>query len=200
MKASSIISDEELVTLLTSNQERGLSYVYELHAQALKYFAFKLINNEEEAEDIVAMCLFKFWERRLDFKANQQIKAFLYISCKNACLNFLRGAKRKSEAQASFFNQIEESEEPILNGIIETEFLNILHTEIEILPDKMKEVFKLIYFEGLKTDEIASQLGISVKTVRNQKAKAVEILKSSLLKRGISPLMLLVIYSFLDKY
>ncbi len=44
----------------------------------------------------------------------------------------------------------------------------------------MREIFLLSYSEGLKPAEIAARLGISVKTVKNQRVNAVNILRSAL--------------------
>ena len=44
---------------------------------------------------------------------------------------------------------------------IESEMLQQLYNEIDRLPRKCKSVFKLIYMDGLKTDEVAKQLEIN---------------------------------------
>jgi hypothetical protein len=44
------------------------------------------------------------------------------------------------------------------------------------------------------------QLNVSVKTVRNQKARAVELLKTAFLKKGMSAALLLALVLFLDKH
>ena len=184
-------SSEEIIQGLNKGDEESLAHFFALHSRSLKYFALKLVLDQTEAEDIVANCFYKLWEKRAAFNSTDNIKAFLFISCRNACLNYLRGLKRKTIAQQTYFHQLEESEDTILNEIIETEFLQILHAEIGHLPEKIKEVFKLLYFEGKKTDEIAVQLNVSVKTVRNQKARAVELLKTAFLKNKLHRLGIL---------
>ncbi|WP_315815641.1 RNA polymerase sigma factor [Paraflavitalea speifideaquila] len=56
----------------------------------------------------------------------------------------------------------------------------------------MPEVFKLYFFDRLTTQEIAAALNISEQTVRNQKTKAVAILKAALLKKDILPVAILL--------
>ena len=51
---------------------------------------------------------------------------------------------------------------------------------IEGLPQKCKEVFEMSRFDGLKYNEIADKLGISVKTVENQMSKALKVLREKL--------------------
>lgn len=199
MVAGNNLSEQELFIAFRAGKEIALSHFFQLHGQSLIYFANRLINDDIEAEDIVADVFYKVWERREEFESAAHLKSSLYVSCRNACLNYLRNLKRKTAIQEEYFNQLEGSEETVLYDVIETDYLEILNREIERLPDKMKEIFKLIYFDGKKSVEISLALGISVKTVRNQKAKAVELLRTAMLKKGLSASMSLAILFFLDK-
>ncbi|TJY61539.1 RNA polymerase sigma-70 factor [Sphingobacterium alkalisoli] len=179
--------------------ETTLAFFFDLHYKSLCYFAVPLCQDTQQAEDIVADCFFKLWQNRTEFQTAQNVKAFLYISCRNASLNHLRSLKRRNAAQELYFSQLESGEETILYQIIETEVLHILSREIEELPTKCREVFKMIYIENKKTDEIADLLGISVKTVRGHKARAIELLKSQLLKQGVSAVTLLAFLFLIDR-
>jgi RNA polymerase sigma-70 factor (family 1) len=188
-----------LMESFRSGEDKALAYFFDLHYKSLCYFAVRLAQDVEQAEDIVSECLLKLWQSRTEFQTTQNIKAFLYISCRNACLNYLKYLKRRSAAQELYFGQLQEGEDTILYQIIETEVLEILSKEIEELPDKCREVFKLIYLENKKTDVIAAELGISVKTVRGHKARAIELLKTQLLKKGMSGAILLAFLLFIDR-
>ena len=181
-----------------NGNSQALSYFFDLHYKSLGYFATRLTQDTFEAEDIVANCFVKLWKKHNDFQTATNIKAFLYISCRNACLDHLKHLKRKTSAQEEYFRQLEESEESILFQIIEAEFLQLLNEEIELLPEKCREIFKMIYFEGKKTDEVAEELDLSVKTVRNQKARAVTLLKTAFLKKGMSDALWLALLLFLQ--
>lgn len=178
----------------------ALEYFYAQHYKPLSYFSFRLLQNKLEAEDVVSECFVKIWERRASFKTEANVKAFLYITCRNECLTYLRDLKRRTAAQELYFNQLEQSGETILNEIIEAEFLHLLDKEIKLLPSKCREVFNLIYFEGKKTDEIALQLNLSVKTVRNHKANAVTILKTAFLKKGVTGPLYMALLMFIGRF
>lgn len=177
----------------------ALNYVFDLHYRALCYFAECIIKDQQEAEDIAASSFIKIWKKHADFETAQNIKAFLFISTKNACFDYLKHFKRQSLAQKEYFKQLSEEEDHILNYLIEAEFLQLLNAEIEDLPEKCRAVFKFIYFDSLKTDEIAQRLALSVKTVRNHKARAVSLLQSALLKRNLLPILLLSLESIWNK-
>lgn len=178
--------------------DQSLAYYFKLHHQSLAFFASRLISDPLEAQDIVADCFVKVWKKHTEFQSEENIKAFLYVSCRNACLDYLRHLKVRSVAQHEYFYRLEQEEDTILYQIITAEVLELLHQEIEHLPDNYREVFKLIYFDHLKTDQIALQLNLSVQTVRNYKSRAVELLKNSMLKRGVSGAFTLAFLLFMD--
>lgn len=191
---------ESLIEPFNMGEEKAFAYFFDLHYKSLCYFAVPITQDQQQAEDIVSDCLFKLWQHRATFKTAQNIKAFLYISCRNACLNYLRNLKRRDSAQEGYLAQLEQSEDTILYQIIETEVLSILSNEIEELPQKCREVFKMIYLENKATDEIAALLGISVKTVRGHKARAIELLKTQLMKKGLSNVVLLAFLFLIGKH
>lgn len=180
--------------------DHALSYFFQLHVKSLNYFAKRLIQDEAESQDIVSDCFLKLWQRHQEFKSAQNIKAFLYISCRNACLNYLEHLKVKTAAQKKIVEKLEEGEETILIDIINAEVLRLLAKEIEELPDKCREVFRLVYFGHKNTSEIAEELDLSVKTVRNYKAKAIELLKTSFLKQGISGSAYLAFLIYVNRF
>lgn len=182
-----------------NGNDGALSYIFDLHYRALCYFCRRLIQQKAEAEDIVSECFVKLWQRRDNFESTQGIKAFLYISCRNACLDFLKQLQKRTTIQEDYFRQLEVIDLGILNQVVESEFLNSLHHELAALPEQCRKIFSMIYFEGKKTDEIADLLGLSVKTVRNHKARAVRLLHSSFLKKGVSEVFMLFFYIFLQK-
>ncbi|MFD2556268.1 RNA polymerase sigma factor [Sphingobacterium tabacisoli] len=189
---------EHLFESFKNGDEKSFAHIFDIHYRSLCYFATPITQDALQAEDIVADCMYKLWQQRATFKTLQNIKAFLYISCRNACLNHLRNLKRRNSAQELYLSQLESSEDTILYQIIETEVLSLLDDEIESLPEKCRAVFKLIYIDNKKTDEIAAILGISDKTVRGHKARAIELLKTQLLKKGVSSLILLAFLFLID--
>jgi RNA polymerase sigma-70 factor (family 1) len=178
-------SDHELAVLLKKESIPALNRLYKIYYRSLYYFACQLTRDEAESEDIVAESYIKLWEKRSDFDTLSQIKAFLFIVTKNACLNYIKRSARHTSIYAQVSEAIIYDEEELFLQEVESEVLRQLYHEIETLPKKARQVFKLIFFEGKQTFEIAEQLHISKKTVLNQKLRAIALLQTALLKRGI---------------
>lgn len=184
---------------LCEGNEKALAHFFKLHSKSLAYFTTRMLEDKAEADDIVSKCFLKLWQKHKDFKTAQNIKAFLYISCRNACLDYLASLKVRTAVQEKYISHLQEGEETILYDVIQTEVLDLVNKEIEELPDKMKVIFKMLYIEGKSTAEIASELDLSIQTVRNQKTKAIAILKNSLLKKGVSNALQLAFLLFINK-
>ena len=180
------MSHSDWLIALSIGDETALAHFFNLHHKSLSYFALRIIDDNNEAEDIVANCFVKLWELREKFENPDKLKSFLFVSCRNACLNHLRNLKVRTSAQQAYFHELENSEKDVLYRIVESEVLQMLHKEIELLPDNYRAVFSRIYYDHRKTDDIANELGISIQTVRNYKARAVEMLRTAMLKNGLS--------------
>ena len=174
------------VELFLGGVTYSLSHFFSLHHKALFYFAKRILNDQLAAQEVVSDCFLKLWEKHKDFHTPQHVKAFLFISCRNACLNHLRQMKTRSAAQELYMAELKSGAASDDYQVIEAELLELVSREIDELPVKMREVFKLLYLQGKSTAEVAVELRISVQTVRNQKTKAIEMIKNSLIKKGIS--------------
>lgn len=151
---------------------------FQLHYRPLCYFATQLAGNAAEAEDIVKDAFVKLWHKHRDFESAQNIKAFLYITTRNACLNFLRHLQvKESSRKELLYVESTRGDEWVPNQMIHTELLQEIYAEIGKLPEKHREVFKLAYLEGMNNNEIADHLNISIHTVKEHEGKALSFLR-----------------------
>lgn len=147
----------------------------------LNYFAFKLIHDRQEAEEVVADALHKLMRDYQKITDKQHLRNFLYQVTHNGC----RDVKRKRGRTPPVTGEPEEesiidNEELVLNLIIKTEVLEAITQQIEQLPKLQREVFTLFYLEGLSMQEIATRLGKTEGTVRSTKSKAAAQLREVL--------------------
>ncbi|PTR01558.1 RNA polymerase sigma-70 factor (ECF subfamily) [Mucilaginibacter yixingensis] len=150
--------------------------IFEEYYQRLSYFT-RTIVGDEEAEDIVQETFVKLWERADTFDNTTSIKAFLYLTAKNACLNVTRHNKiiKLHETQAT-----EVSEDNLLFNIIRHEVIGEIRAAVDQLPEGYRKVIYLSYFEGKTNQETAEMLNISINTVKTQKLRGFKILREVL--------------------
>jgi RNA polymerase sigma-70 factor (family 1) len=134
-------------------------------------FAMKLITNRHDAEDIVQEVFLSIWKSGSSFKSELSFKAYLYLSTRNKCIDFLRKKKmRHEELDAQVLSQEE------MDHIVRGEAFALLHKAIDKLPPQSKRVI-LRSMKGLSVQEVADSLGISVNTVKTLKLKSYRILR-----------------------
>jgi RNA polymerase sigma-70 factor (ECF subfamily) len=148
----------------------------------------------EDAEDITADVFVTLWKLRAQWDSIRNIKAFLYVTARNACFNYLKHQKTKSDKQKELAFMAEREQELILQSEIESELITLIKREIDGLPQTCKTVFSMSFLEGYENAAIAQKLGISDQTVRNLKSIALKTIKKNLAGKGLqlSAVMLLV--------
>ncbi|NOZ45345.1 MAG: RNA polymerase sigma-70 factor [Chlorobi bacterium] len=177
---------------LTSNlDEPQFEKIFKTHFQSLCYYANTFLKDLDNAKEIVHDVFINFWEKREKIDINKPIKAYLYTSVHNRCLNYIRDHKK-------FNYSIERIEDLNVNSAIEQsdtliveEIKQKINEILEMLPEKARKIFELSRFEGLKYQEIADELGISVKTVEANMSKALKLFRENL-KDYIGLLVILI--------
>lgn len=176
----------------TNTTYTTLRTVFDQYYHSLCFFAIKLINEHNIAEDIVEETFVKLWEKEPDFSLHKNIKAALYIGVKNACLDHIKKRKYQRRQTQTFTYLLEQEQEDfILNEITRAEVLREVYAAMEKLPEECRKVMELYYRFGLKHTAIAAKLGVKVSTVKNQKGRGIKILKEKL---GSSFHFLLIIF------
>ena len=148
--------------------------IFDLHFNALCSFGRRFVHNDS-VEDIVQEAFISFWHKRTDFNNRSAAKGYLYKSVRNRCLNSIRDEMVRQKK----LNHNLEQETEIESFVVEEETFNHLYNEIKNLPNASQQVM-LLALNGLKNQEIAAELGISLNTVKTQKKISYSKLKDRL--------------------
>lgn len=184
--------DEEIyIAGLHQGDERIFRLIFEKYHARLCYFAMGLLEDDEAAKDVVQEAYLRIWQRREHFNDLPSLKAFLYISVKNLCLNI----HKHDKVIKKFARQLpdEDYEQEAMDLMIESEVLERVNHALQKLPAGCRTVLQLSYFEGLKNKDIATRLRVSINTVKTQRKRAIHLLRA-LLK--VSPSWLLLFFMY----
>ena len=101
-------------------KEKTFRYLYEKYVVLLRYFATRYINDQSVISDIVQDAFVRLWEKILQFKDENEAKAFLYKVVQNACIDLIR---HQEVAQKYVEHIISENteEKSFLDNILESE-------------------------------------------------------------------------------
>lgn len=152
--------------------------LFRYHYRPLCIFALHYLKDMDASEDVVQEAFGVLWEKLSAGEKVVNQKGYLYSIVKNRSLDILR--KRGSAGEAiSLDGSVEDVDEPTVE---DAEVEARLWTAIDSLPEKCREIFLMSKRDGLRQEEIASELGISLQTVKNQVSKALKILKDGAVK------------------
>lgn len=165
---------------MSISDQKYFKELFDKYYEALCNYAAVWIKDNNGAEDLVQTLFMQLWENK-KYKEVQSIENYLIKSLKFKCIDYLRTHKKY---------QIE-TLDPTLNLsapqslLKEEEILPLLHFYAALLPPKTREVFLLSREKGMRYQDIADTLDISIKTVENQMSRALSILRKVLKNKDL---------------
>ena len=165
-------SDETIIAQIQAGNISTFNTLFHVVYIQLYVHCRKFIYDPEIAKDLLQNVFLRFWEKREEIDIHTSLNAYLHRSVQNECLNYIRTMKTTAIIENNDSGQKTE----IAGDAIE----QIMENTIEQLPDQCKSIFRLSRIDGLRNQEIADQLAISVRTVETQIYRALKILKNNL--------------------
>lgn len=175
------LSDLSLIGLITRGDEQAFDRLFTDWYGKLYTYAYTVLRDETKAEEAVQAVFCRIWEKREQLQVHSSIKAYLYGSVYNECMNWPRQEKHVKAHRLHVLRSNDRAEADNAAGKAEMgELEQKLKQALDELPDQCRAIFQLSRFGGLKYREIADQLDLSVKTVEAQVSKALKQLRSKL--------------------
>jgi RNA polymerase sigma-70 factor, ECF subfamily len=167
-------SDQELLRIVRSDDEEFLKVLFRLYYNRLCTYAETLVKTKELAEEIVQDTFVDFWEKRDDIRIDHSVRAYIFRSVHNNCINHLKKSavlRRYNQEMAdeiAWHNElaVRNFNPEIIENLAaaETEFK--LNKALEELPPQARKIFLMSRFEQQSYDQIAKALDLSVNTVK----------------------------------
>ncbi|MBK9416138.1 MAG: RNA polymerase sigma-70 factor [Flavobacteriales bacterium] len=162
---------------IAAGDRASFEALFRLHYRPLCAFAMGYVEDRDKAEDLVQDLFFRLWLDRERVNITTSVKPYLYASVRNRCLNALKVGTRMRVLNDDLHDQ-EEEQGPTEDE--HSERIARVQAAVAALPEERRKVFTLCRYEGMKYQEVADRLGISVKTVENQMGKALKDLRVEL--------------------
>lgn len=175
-KAVSLPSKKNVSTKMGLSAKE-FEYHFRCLYRPLNMYALRYTEDLDDAEDIVQQAFSDVWEKLAGGADIQNLKAYMYQAVRNRSLTFITNRPERCGTESA--EQEEETEE---ERIIRSERDAHLWTAIDHLPTERRKIFLLSKRDGLTYQEIASELGISIKTVEHQISKALKTLRETAIR------------------
>lgn len=180
-----ILHIKDAFVALKNGNEKGLAYYFDELYAPLFYFACSITQSEAASQDIVSDSFLKLWENHSSLLEEAHVKNFLYNVVRNSSINFLRQKKKDRERENTLLQLTPLAETHILEKLIETETYKELYRIYERLPPKSRQIFEMFYIDKKTVKDIATELSISVNTVKSQKLRALQLLKEYMAEQNL---------------
>jgi len=173
-------SSTAVIRTLSPHGTGNFEELFKTHFNALNAYAFTILKDAHQAEEIVQQVFCKIWEKREDLSIHTSLKAYLYRSVYHDSLNFLKHKKVMAQYASYTVRQGERNAESSSEKVLASELQEKIRDAMNELPEQCRTIFQMSRFEHLKYQEIADVMGLSVKTIENQMGKALRVLRGKL--------------------
>ena len=185
-------SDHELLMMMKSGNIQGFNVLFSRHWTSLFQIARKILDDDDLAKDTLQEAFVSFYEKARHKEINH-VKAYLLKSVKYQCFMQLRSGK----ISAKHLHRLETV--AAVNYVDEymdaAELQTLLQQEMQLLPEKCREVFYLSRYKELSNKEIAQKMNLSQRTVEWHISSALQHLRQSV--KRFATVAILVIFPFL---
>lgn len=151
--------------------------LYNQYSKAMYNLAYRILNNREDAEDILQEAFVECFRNLNSFRFESTFGAWLKKILVNKCINQLKKKKIDLTLCDNLPVTIYEAEDEI------TYDTGKIFKGIEMLPDGYRIILTLFLLEGYDHSEISQILGISESTSKSQYSRAKEKLRKILSKK-----------------
>ena len=181
INTTDFFEEEIILDLIRKGDPKAFEQLFRLYYSELCSYLRTLIRERGVIEEIVQGLFVHIWENRTNFSPQGSVKSYLYKSVRNRAINHYKHSAVKlnsiEELKLIYSSQINDVEKQYDSQ----EINQLITNSVTMLPEKCREIFTLIKFNGLTYRETAEMLNISIKTVETQMGRALKKLKESLL-------------------
>lgn len=164
---NSIEQDRNCFSRMQRGDKRAFEYFFKEYVDMLYAYALGFCRDQDVAEDVVQEAFVRFWTMREKIAYTESIYGYLQRTVRNMCIN----QKMRERVEEKYRQELLNTEEGEFDWVDDNaleELRRQLLDAIDRLPEKCREIFVLSCVEGLKYQEVADQLGVSINTVKTQ--------------------------------
>lgn len=157
----------------------GVELLFRWYYAPLCNHAIRFVASREQAEEIVSEVFSAFYLQKPFYKKQSSMRAWLFTCVRNKALNYVRSEMRKHFSLDYAERELSPDQQPDEM----TEFEDLYHTvqnAVNTLPLRRRSIFIMNKIEGKKLEEIARELDISVKTVKEHMYQALQRIRKEI--------------------
>ena len=168
-----------VMSFSSTDEYQKFETLFKQYYSGLVVYASRFTGNTENAEDLVHDLFIHIWEDNR-ILGTDHIKAYLFTSIRHRCLNYLDHLKIRNEYQEKILQKRDITGMLTWEYYVEAELRQHIETAIDHLPPQARKIFLMNRFDRKTAVTIASELGLSPRTVEKHLEVALKNLKKEL--------------------
>jgi RNA polymerase sigma-70 factor, ECF subfamily len=179
--------DIKLLKAIAARDEAALAQLYDQYRSILFGLLMRILNNREEAEDVLQEVFLQVWRRAADFDENRgRPFTWLVTLARSRGIDRLRSLASRERVAVAGAREASEATSDAASDAFKSEQRGLVTTALAQLPDEQKRPLMLAYFDGLTQSEIAARLGAPLGTVKTRMRTGLTKLREMLAGQGAS--------------
>lgn len=172
------LENTDLIFLLKNKNEESFSDLYDNYSRALYGVIFKMVNDNEVAEDILQEVFIKIWQHIDKYDSTKgTLFTWMINITRNSCRDYFRSKHYRLQMMVSE-NSLEKVNTDDKDFYVTYQNENYeLHQLTQCLDLKYKQIIDLVYIFGYSQEEVSKMLNLPIGTVKTRSRTAIKILR-----------------------
>ena len=163
------VHDIELLKAIAAKDAAALAMLYDRYRVILFGLLMRILNNREEAEDVLQEVFLQVWRKAADFDQNRgRPFTWLVTLARSRGIDRLRTLSARERLAEAGAREASEQTSDAATDAFKSEQRGLVTNALAQLPDEQKRPIMLAYFDGLTQSEIATRLGAPLGTVKTR--------------------------------
>ncbi|MDR2563762.1 MAG: RNA polymerase sigma-70 factor [Prevotellaceae bacterium] len=165
--------ERKIIEGLKRGDNKAYKYLYDCYYVVLCRLARAYLKDDFMAQTLVDDTVFHIYEKRESLNIEATLRGYLISAVRNRCISHLRLKREKNEINFSsvdmregWHDSIVEQNAYPLARLFGNELEREIQAAVERLPTECRRVFEKSRYEGKTYETIATELNISVNTVK----------------------------------
>lgn len=161
---------------MKGGEMQAFEKIYATYYEKLCVYLLSYSSNKEQVEDVVQETFIALWSQREELKIRVSLKSYLYRSAYNKLMDTFRNQQKTNSLLIDYYHTALMRAENFDEDYKDSQ-LKKLKDCMSKLPPKCREVFSANKISGKKYQQLATDLGLSIKTVEGHITKGYKLLK-----------------------
>ena len=179
------LRDRELIRAVAQGSGDAVGELYDHYGAIVYGLALRVLGQPDLAEEVAQDVFAQVWHEASRYDAARStVAGWMVMLTRARAIDRLRARRARPDVAAAvdeaLAGPLPSAERSPESATITAEDARVVRTALERLPEQLRSLIELAYYEGLTHSEIASRTGIPLGTVKTRLRNAMGTLRSAL--------------------